>query len=84
MKASFEKLREDSIVFFTLHTYCRLTETDSSRDGGGGDKSGPERTAEIQPIVVSPGLSLRGEGRGFPSATRNVAPGYFHRKIEEK
>ena len=36
MKASFEKLCEDSVVFFTLQTYCRLTETDSSRDGGGG------------------------------------------------
>ena len=23
-------------------------------------------------------------GRGFPPATMNVAPGYFHRKIEEK
>ena len=31
-----------------------------------------------------PGLSLRGGGRGFPPATKNVAPGHFHRKIEEK
>ena len=23
-------------------------------------------------------------GRGFPPATMNVVPGYFHRKIEEK
>ena len=30
------------------------------------------------------GLSLRGGGRGFPPATVNVAPGYFHRKIEPK
>ena len=30
------------------------------------------------------GLSLRGGGRGFPPATKNVAPAYFHRKIEEK
>ena len=31
------------------------------------------------------GLSLRGGGWGFPSATTcmNVVPGYFHRKIEE-
>ena len=31
-----------------------------------------------------PGLSLRGGDRGFPPATINVFPGYFHRKIEEK
>ena len=31
-----------------------------------------------------PGLSLRGGGQGFPPVTKNVAPGYFHRKIEEK
>ena len=30
------------------------------------------------------GLSLRGGGQGFPLATMNMAPGYFHRKIEEK
>ena len=30
------------------------------------------------------GLSLRGRGREFPPATMNMAPGYFHRKIEEK
>ena len=30
------------------------------------------------------GLSLRGRGQGFPPATMNMAPGYFHRKIEEK
>ena len=30
------------------------------------------------------GLSLRGGGRGFSQATTNLAPGYFHRKIEEK
>ena len=34
--------------------------------------------------TVPTGLSLRGGGRGFPPATKNVAPGYFHRKIEEK
>ena len=32
----------------------------------------------------SAGLSLRGGGQGFPPATMNVAPGYFHRKIEEE
>ena len=31
-----------------------------------------------------PRLSLRGGGRGFPLATMNVAPWYFHRKREEK
>ena len=31
-----------------------------------------------------PGLSLRGGDRGFPPATMNVAPGYFHRKTQEK
>ena len=30
------------------------------------------------------GLSLRGGGRGFSPTAKNVAPGYFHRKIEEK
>ena len=30
------------------------------------------------------GLSLRGGRRGFSLGTKNVAPGYFHRKIEEK
>ena len=30
------------------------------------------------------GLSFRGGGGGFPPATMNVVPGYFHRKIEEK
>ena len=34
--------------------------------------------------VLTTGLSLRGEGRGFPLPTMNMAPGYFHRKIEEK
>lgn len=55
MEVSFEKLCDDSVVFFTLQTYCRLTVTDSSRGGGWGigNKSGPERAAEIQPIVVT-------------------------------
>ena len=30
------------------------------------------------------GLSLSAEGQGFPPATNNVAPSYFHRKIEKK
>ena len=30
------------------------------------------------------GLSLTGGGWGFPPATKNEAPGYFHRKTEEK
>ena len=34
--------------------------------------------------VCIPGLSLRGGGRGFPPVTKNVAPSYFHRKIEPK
>ena len=38
----------------------------------------------MQHIVMhGPGLSVRGGGRGFPPVTNNVAPGYFHRKIEE-
>ena len=49
-------------------------------------------SCENQPIVCArvhygiplAGLSLRGGGRGFPPATKNVAPAYFHRKIEEK
>ena len=39
---------------------------------------------EAKGIDNKPGLSLRGGGRGFPPATKNVAPAYFHRKIEEK
>ena len=72
MKASFEKLCEDSVVFFTLQTYCRLTETDSSRDGGGGgggEQSGPERTAEIQHIVVSHRVVIKRQRPG-------ISPGY--------
>ena len=34
-------------------------------------------------FFVITGLSLRGRGLGFPLVTKNVAPGYFHRKIEE-
>ena len=30
------------------------------------------------------GLSLSVGGQGFPQATMNVVPNYFHRKIEEK
>ena len=30
------------------------------------------------------GLSLTGGGWGFPPATKNGAPDYFHRKKEEK
>ena len=30
------------------------------------------------------GLSLTGGGREFSLVAMNVAPGYFHRKIEEK
>ena len=33
---------------------------------------------------VRAGLSLRAGGRGFSSATKRVAPGYFYWKIEEK
>ena len=35
-------------------------------------------------IWVLTGLLLRAGGRGFPPATMNVAPGYFHWKKEEK
>ena len=35
-------------------------------------------------VAVVLGLSLRGGGRGFPLATMNMVPGYFHSKIEEK
>ena len=34
--------------------------------------------------ILNTGLSLRGRGQGFPQATENVAPAYFHEKIEEK
>ena len=33
---------------------------------------------------MNSGLSIRARGQGFPLAMMNVAPGYFHRKIEEK
>ena len=29
-------------------------------------------------------LSLRGKGKGFSSATMNVVPGYFHKKIRKR
>ena len=38
----------------------------------------------LEQCMYIAGLSLRGGGRGFPPVTKNVAPGYFHRKIEEK
>ena len=34
--------------------------------------------------MPNPGLSLRGGGRGFSPATKNVPPGYFYRKVEKK
>ena len=34
--------------------------------------------------VPTSGLSLRAEGLGFPLATTNVGPSYFHKKIGEK
>ena len=34
--------------------------------------------------VRNTGLSLTGGGWGFPPATKNEAPAYFHRKTEEK
>ena len=33
---------------------------------------------------VDSGLSLGGGGQGFPPVTKNMAPGYFLRKIEEQ
>ena len=36
-----------------------------------------------QTIGSDSAVSKRGGG-GFPTAIMNVAPGYFHRKIEEK
>ena len=41
-----------------------------------------EQTRQVSRHV--PGLSLRAGGWGFLPATVNLAPGYFHRKIEEK
>ena len=38
----------------------------------------------VKNIVSYEGPSLRGGGQGFSSATMNVGPGYFQRKIEEK
>ena len=43
-----------------------------------------KRELEKSSQRLRPGLSLRGGGRGFPPATKNVAPGYFYWKIEEK
>ena len=34
--------------------------------------------------VHTTGLSLRAGGWGFSPATKRVAPGHFHRKMEEK
>ena len=41
------------------------------------------RVVYIHLSHTDPGLSLRAGGRGFPPATMNVVPGYFHWKIEE-
>ena len=39
----------------------------------------------MDPLIhTQSGLSLRGRGWGFAPATKNAAPGYFHRKMEEK
>ena len=36
-------------------------------------------------IIIIIIISLLGaRGRGFPPANMNVAPSYFHRKVEEK
>ena len=35
-------------------------------------------------MAILSGLSLRAGGLGFPAATMNVTPCYFHWKIEEK
>ena len=42
-----------------------------------------ETTSDNSCCVLS-GLSLRGRGRGFTPATKNMAPGFFNREIEEK
>ena len=52
-------------------------------------KTAQLKFGEIQRILIIcnllyPGLSLRGGGRGFPQATKNMAPGYFQSKIKEK
>ena len=39
----------------------------------------------VYPLIhTHSGLSLRGRGQGFAPATKNAAPSYFHRKMEEK
>ena len=35
-------------------------------------------------MMMITGLSLRGRGWGFSPAAKNVALGYFHRKVGEK
>ena len=56
---------------------------------GGSRQSGSMGQGEIhfcgvEMKGVSPGLSLKGEGWGFPPATKNVAPGYFQRGKKRK
>ena len=50
------------------------------QDKGGSRGQGEIHFSGIKMKGVCPGLSLRGNGWGFPPATKNVAPGYFHRK----
>ena len=37
----------------------------------------------IRAVIMSKSAGGGGGGGGFPVATMNVAPGYFHRKIEK-
>ena len=47
-------------------------------------ESGQVQASQNKVNVWDPGLSLRAGGREFPSATINMAPGYSHKKAEEK
>ena len=50
------------------------------QDKGGSRGQGEIHFSGIKMKGVCPGLSLRGNSLGFSPATKNVAPGYFHRK----
>ena len=46
-------------------------------------RKSPKRDVIVHYNQLVSGLSLRPGGQGFPPATINMVPGYFHKKIEE-
>ena len=71
------------ICLFICGGVCeRAVNTSNSGSGGRGFKQGT-RKEDIELYSTSE-LSSRAGDRGFPPASLNITPGYFHRKIEPK